>query len=115
MASYDDNKSRLSRRDAVGMDFLVEAFIKEMKLSSGLNVQRIYAAWDEVSHAGPYTVRKYVKDNVLYCSISSSALRQQLYMRRRELLDGINEQLLSDPLFTRDDKKNTLLKNIVLQ
>ena len=115
MALKNDNNARLSRREAVGMDVLVEAFIKEMKLSSGLNGQRIFAAWDAISGAAPYTTRKYLKNNILYCYISSSMLRQQLYFRRDELINGINELLKDDPLFSPDDPKTSFIKGIVLQ
>lgn len=115
MALKNDNNARLSRREAVGMDYLVDAFIKEMKLASGLNEQRIFAAWDAISGAAPYTTRKYLKNNILYCYISSSMLRQQLFFRREELVCEINEILKDDSLFSPDDPKISFIKGIVLQ
>ncbi len=41
----------IGRQEAKGMDELISAYIKEMKLASGLNSQRVFAAWDEVSGA----------------------------------------------------------------
>lgn len=107
--------SRLDRKEAVGMDVLIENFIKEMKLSSGLNRQRVFEAWDQASSAGPATIRKGLKNGVLYCSISSSALRQQLFFRRTEILNKINAILKEDTLFTKDGKDGNYLKNIILQ
>ncbi|MBO4341155.1 MAG: DUF721 domain-containing protein [Bacteroidales bacterium] len=97
---------RMERKEAVGMDQLIEAYIKEMKLASGLGRVRVFAAWDQASGAGAYTIGKYLKDNVLYCNISSSALRQQLYFRRAEILQAMNEILKED---------GVSLKSIVLK
>ena len=36
---------RIHRKEAVGMDKIVEAYIKSMKIAVGLNTQRIFAAW----------------------------------------------------------------------
>ncbi|MBO4340400.1 MAG: DUF721 domain-containing protein, partial [Bacteroidales bacterium] len=58
------------------------------------------------SGAGAYTIGKYLKDNVLYCNISSSALRQQLYFQRAEILQNMNEILKEEGIS---------LKNIVLK
>ena len=52
----------LRRREAVGMDELMDMFVKNMKIASGLNSQRIADAWDEVTGAGRYTLDKYVPD-----------------------------------------------------
>lgn len=107
---------RLERKEAVGMDQLIEEYIREMKLSSGLNEQRVFAAWDKASGAGRYTISKRFKNGVLYCGIASSALRQQLYFQRTELVQAINDILKEDPLFVcdvADDGK--YLKNIVLK
>ena len=68
----------LQRRDAVGMDELVEQFIRDMKLASGINRQRVIAAWNSVSGASRYTVDVYLKGKTLYCTIGSSVVRNQL-------------------------------------
>ena len=113
-----NNKSsvRLVRREAVGMDELVEEYIREMKLTSGLNRQRVFAAWDKVSGVGDRTVSRYLRGRVLYVGLSSSALRQQLYCQRAALLEKVNAVLKEDGLYTKDDNKtDKYLKNIVLQ
>ena len=46
--AYEHKYNGLRRRDAVGMDELVEDFIRDMKLASGLNRQRVAAAWNSV-------------------------------------------------------------------
>lgn len=97
---------RMERKEAIGMDQLIEDYIKEMRLASGIGRIRVFAAWDQASGAGAYTIGKYLKDNVLYCNISSSALRQQLYFQRAEILQNMNEILKEEGIS---------LKNIILK
>lgn len=97
---------RMERKEAIGMDQLIEDYIKEMRLASGIGRIRVFSAWDQASGAGAYTIGKYLKDNVLYCNISSSALRQQLYFQRAEILQNMNEILKEEGIS---------LKNIVLK
>ena len=94
--------TRLARKEAVGMDQLIEEYIREMKLSAGLGRLRVFAAWDQVSGAASCTLAKYLKKNILYCNISSSALRQQLYYRKAEILHGMNELLKEDNISVKD-------------
>lgn len=115
MYRNNDLKNRLSRKDACSMDELIALYIKEMKLVSGLNRQRIFAAWDEASGASAYTVSRYVKNNVLYCSISSSVIRNRLYFQQDIILKKMNELLLEDELFVKNEGKNVFVKGIVLR
>ena len=107
--------SRLSRKNAQTMDEVVKEYIREMKIASGLNEQLIFDAWDEVSGAASHTVSRYIRIGVLYCSLSSSVLRSRLFPRREELVRKINERLLGDTLFVRDDPKTGLVKQLILQ
>lgn len=112
--AYEHNKNGLRRRDAVGMDKLVEEFIRDMKLASGLNRQRVIAAWNAVSGAQRYTVDVFVKDKVLYCTLGSSMVRNQLYFQKDVLLNQINEYLDSDDMYVKEDEK-PYIKNLVLR
>ena len=94
----------LQRRDAVGMDELVEQFIRDMKLASGINRQRVIAAWNSVSGASRYTVDVYLKGKTLYCTIGSSVVHNQLYFQKDVLLAQLNNCLGSDDMFIKDDE-----------
>ena len=48
--AYDPKDNRLRRKDAVGMDRLIQEFIREMKIASGVNKCRAQEAWNHVSH-----------------------------------------------------------------
>jgi hypothetical protein len=108
--AYEHNKNGFRRRDAVGMDELVEEFIRDMKLTAGLNRQRVIQAWNAVSGAGRYTIDVYVKDKVMYCSIGSSMARNQLYFRRMCSLARL--MLISNPMTcTSRKEKLHILRN----
>lgn len=110
----DKNMTALRRREAVGMDELVEGFIREMKLASGLNRQRVIAAWNAVSGAEKYTMDIFFKDRILYCAMSSSMARNQLYFQKDSLLAMMNQYLENDGMFIREGE-SPYIKDIVLR
>ena len=111
--AYDGKDSRLRRKEAVGMERLVQDFIKEMKLSSGINSQRAMEAWNTVSGAARYTLDVYVNKGVLYVTLNSSMARNQLYFQRDALVEKMNGFLEKDPLFIKG--AGPAVKNIVLK
>jgi hypothetical protein len=114
--AYDSRTNKMRRHDAVGMDELVKQFIRQMRLSSGLNRQRMEEAWNEVSGASRYTLGVNFSDGTLYCTLSSSIVRNQLYFQKDFILQGINEYLKNDELFTWDwDANGDCVKVLVLR
>lgn len=112
--AYEHRNNGLRRREAVGMDELVEGFIKEMKLAAGLNRQRVAAAWNSVSGAGKYTIDINVRNKVLYCTIGSSVVRNQLYFQKDVLLSQVNEYLANDDMYIKDGEE-PFIKELVLK
>lgn len=106
---------RMTRKQAVGMQELIQEYIKNMKLSAGLNTQRIFAAWDEVSCAGPYTTRRFFRDGNLYITLNSSLVRNRLYFQKEDLIQRMNKFLLEDDLFVKDDPRVSLVKTLILK
>ena len=106
---------RIHRKEAVGMDKVVQEFIKSMKLAAGLNTQRIYAAWDACSGAGPYTLKRFFRGGKLYITLSSSVIRNQLYFQRAVLIEKMNAYLSQDSLFTADDKIVGFITELILR
>ena len=113
--AYDPKTNKLRRQDALGMEELVSQFVREMKLTSGLNRQRVADAWNQVSGAGKYTLSTTYERGVLTCFISSSLVRNQLYFQRDVLLKKINEFLAADNLFTSDQNGGQAVKMLVLK
>jgi hypothetical protein len=114
--AYDSRTNKMRRHDAVGMDELVKQFIRQMRLSSGLNRQRLEEAWNEVSGASRYTLGVNFIDGTLYCTLSSSIVRNQLYFQKDFILQGINDFLKKDDLFIWDwEDKGNCVKVLVLR
>ena len=113
--AYDPRTNRMRRQNAVGMDELVKEFIREMRLSAGLNEQRIEEAWTKVSGAGMYTLDIRYDKCVLYCTINSSMVRNQLYFQKDVLVEALNEELQKDDLLTWDWDKGPCVKSLVLR
>lgn len=105
----------LDRKKAVGMDKLVRAYIKSMRLAPGLNTQRIFAAWDACSGAAPFTLRRFFRSGTLYITVSSSVVRNQLYFQRDLLVEKMNAWLSGDTLFTEDNRSVGYIRNLVLK
>lgn len=99
----------------MGMDALVKEYIKSMKLSAGLNTQRIFAAWDACSGAAPFTLKRFFRGGKLYITLSSSVIRNQLYFQKAELMEKMNAFLSKDELFTQDDRTVSFIEELILR
>lgn len=112
--AFDGRSNKLRRKDAVGMDELVGQFVRDMRLTAGLNRQRVSDAWSRISGAGKYTLSTSYENCVLTCYISSSLVRNQLYFQRDVLVSKLNEFLAADNLFTMPEG-NQAIKTLVLK
>ena len=97
------------------MDQLVEAFIKSMRIAAGLNTQRVFAAWDACSGAGPYTLKRFYRGGKLYITLNSSVIRSQLYFQRDVLIEKMNAFLAQDTLFTADNRSVGFIQELILK
>lgn len=98
--AYDGRHNKLRRKDAIGMEELVSQFVKDMKLTSGLNQQRAAEAWNVVSGAGKYTLSVTLERGIMTCYINSSLVRNQLYFQKEMLLKSVNDYLSKDSLYS---------------
>ena len=106
---------RIHRKEAVRMDQLVEEFIKSMRIAAGLNTQRVFAAWDACSGAGPYTLKRFYRGGKLYITLNSSVIRSQLYFQRDILIEKMNAFLAQDTLFTADNRSVGFIQELILK
>ena len=106
--------NRIARKEAIP---LLEAF-KQMFAESGAryshNTQRIFIAWNEVSGAPQYTIKRFFKDGKLYISLSSSVVCSQLAMQKDVLLRKINAVLAGDELYIGQEKEGPV-KELILR
>ena len=105
----------IGRREALTMDQVIGEFIREAKLSQGLNEQRVYAAWDEVTGAGTFTMERVFRIGTLTVRLASSMVRTHLWMQRWEIVRNINRWLLNDSLFVKEDGKEEYVRELVLR
>lgn len=110
-----EDQVRFHRKEALPMEELVARYIKQMKLAAGLNIQQVYAAWDECSGAGPYTIKKFFRSGKLYVTLSSSVYRNQLFFQKDTLIQKMNAFLEGDPLFTEDNHSTGYIKELILK
>ena len=73
---------------------VIMQYLREMGLETPLNEHRLIQAWDQV--LGPavsrYTKEIRIYNQVIFVTISSAALRNELMMRRTELVARLNAQ-----------------------
>lgn len=107
--------NRMGRKEAVGMSDLVSQFIKEMKLSSGINQKRVEEAWNTASGASRYTLAVSYVGAVVYVTLNSSMARNQLYYQRDVIIKAMNEFLSADSLFVAPSDGGLAVRNIILK
>jgi hypothetical protein len=106
---------RIARKKALSMDEVVRMYVQSMKLAPALNTRRIFAAWDDASGAGPYTLKRFFRDGRLYITLSSSVVRNQLSFQSDALVEKMNAILSKDELFARDDTRVSYVKELILK
>ncbi len=112
--AYDGRKNGLRRQEAVGMDILVDQFIRDMKLASGLKRQRAEEAWNIVSGAEQYTLQVNLYNGIMTCVLSSSVVRNRLFHQRMLLVQSLNEYLKNDGLFNTEGRSE-IIKALILK
>ena len=83
----------MRRTNTVSIAQLITEVFGEYKIDGKLKETRIIAAWSEV--LGPLskpTDELYIKNKVLFARLSSSVIRNELYMMRSTLLRRLNEK-----------------------
>ena len=115
MAEHKKRNYFIRRKEALTMEEVIEEYIKSARLASGLNTQRVFAAWDECSGAGPFTLKRYFRSGVLYITLKSSVIRNQLYFQKEALIEKMNATLSGDKLFTSDNRTAGYIQELVLK
>ena len=115
MAEHKKRNYFIRRKEALTMEEVIEEYIKSAKLASGLNTQRIFAAWDACSGAGSFTLKRYFRSGTLYITLNSSVIRNQLSFQKAELIEKMNATLAGDPLFTSDNRTVGYIRELVLK
>ena len=91
----------MKRTNTLSLANIVEEILGEYKIADKLYESRIITAWSE--QLGPlskYTEKLYIKDNVLFVTLSSSVVRNELSMMRSTLIKRLNESAGKDVITT---------------
>ena len=110
MATY-----RIARKNAQTISAAIREFIRDSRLTTGLNTHLVFKAWDEVSGAGAYTLKHYLRNGTLYITTRSSVARSRLEAQKPLLLEMLNDRLSRDELFAPEDRNVSWVKDIVLR
>lgn len=85
----------MKRENTQLISVILKEFIKEEQLEDGLLRTRIFKVWDLIvgETGARATSNKFFRDGVLYCTITSSIIRTQLYYRKDDIVAQINKML----------------------
>ena len=90
----------MKRVDPIAKDELVAVFTRRLGLDGELTRVRIYQAWDDVVglRIARATAKKFYreKDRILFCTMTSSPLANQLYFQSEVIKKRLNEELKED-------------------
>ena len=97
------------------MEDLMLQYLRDMKLTAGMNRQRATEAWNTVSGASRYTLSVTFERGIMTCAINSSLVRNQLYFQREVLVQKLNEFLAADKLYDTGGKEEPAVKVLILK
>lgn len=106
---------RIEKKQAVPIGDILKDFIKSNHLTRGINIQKIFDAWDTVSGARDFTIRKFFRDGRLYITVNSSVVRSQLYYQKDLLIEKMNARLSQDRLFSPEDESTGHIRELILK
>jgi|WetSurMetagenome_2_1015567.scaffolds.fasta_scaffold89040_3 predicted nucleic acid-binding Zn ribbon protein len=83
----------MKRNNAISVGEAIRKALREQGLETPLNQQRLMSAWPQIVGEGiaNYTSDLFIKNQTLYMHVSSSALRQELMMARKQLVRSLNK------------------------
>lgn len=85
----------MKRNNTEQIGDVLRQFLRQQGLETPLNEYRLVDAWKDV--VGPvitsYTTNLFIKNQILYVSLSSSVIRQELMMGREMLIRNLNAQV----------------------
>lgn len=85
----------MKRNNTEQIGDVLRQFLRQQGLETPLNEYRLVDAWKDVVGPGitRYTTNLFIKNQVLYVSLSSSVIRQELMMGREMLIRNLNAQV----------------------
>ncbi|MBR5702856.1 MAG: DUF721 domain-containing protein [Bacteroidales bacterium] len=91
--------NRIARKTALPLIDVLKQMLVEGGARVSHNTNLIYSAWDTVSGAGAYTIKRFFRDGKLYITLSSSVICSQLLLQKDVLVAKINSALAGNELY----------------
>ena len=88
--------AKIERQNAEPVSDILAKFVSMNNLSAGLVREAVFSAWDQASGAASQSVSKFLKDDILHVSVSSSVVRSQLSFQLDAILEKMNSCLKED-------------------
>ena len=88
----------MRKKNAQSLKDIMEELVVEQNLDTRLNEMQLISIWPEVTGKviGNYTTNLFVRNRVLYVSLSSSVVRSELQMHRKKLIELLNVKTGAD-------------------
>lgn len=85
----------MKRKDAMPLSAILDEILQQNNLDIGLDAARARQAWKEAmgEAVDKCTTSIQFSKGVLYIHLSSSVLRNELFMNRRQLIDRLNSHI----------------------
>lgn len=85
----------MERRKSEALSDVLHRFMRESGLESPLNEFRLIGAWHKVvgEQISGYTGELFIRNQTLYVRLTSPALKSNLMMRRKELVQLLNDEV----------------------
>lgn len=95
----------MRRRNTEALSDVIRQVLKNNRLDKPLNEKRLIDAWSKVlgDNIMKYTTNLTIRRRILYVSLNSSVLRQDLFYSREEIKNSLNafvgEEVITDIVF----------------
>jgi predicted nucleic acid-binding Zn ribbon protein len=88
----------MRRSKTISLAEAMQDYIKEMNLEGKLNEVHLIGSWEEIvgKAIASRTSKIYIRDQILYIHLTSSVVRNELFMLRQVLLEKLNEKAGSE-------------------
>lgn len=85
----------MKRNNTESIGNLIRQFMRQEGLESPLNEYRLIQGWKEVLGPGiaSYTNNLFIRNQTLYVHLTSSVLRQELMMKREQIIRNLNQHV----------------------
>lgn len=85
----------MKRQDAMPIGEILRNLLKTQHLDNKLDEMKLIKIWPQImgQTIAEYTQRIYIKNGILYISLTSAVLRSELLMCREMLIKRLNEEM----------------------